>query len=344
MTRARSRWNRARNTSRAHEEGTAHAEFEESAAVLHEPGTRALLQLGRELQQWGYHHVTVTPATHARVNARPGNAWARDLAGVLGWSRPFQAEVVPDAIFELMQQAGILQAYEKGWRSRLRASTLNGRLYFHSSWPTAASDAVFFGPDTYRYLAALSRELNAHPAPIRRAADIGCGAGVGAIELALRLPGAEILALDINDAALELSRVNAALAGAAIDVLKSNLLCDVAGEFDLIVANPPYMLEPGERAYRHGGGTLGTGLSLDIVKTALQRLTPDGTLLLYTGAPVVDGVDLFRKAATAMLPDSCTWTYQELDPDVFGEELELDNYAEVDRIAVVLLRLRMAPA
>src|SRR5690606_1378135 len=83
----------------------------------------------------------------------------------------------------------------------------------------------------------------------------------GATELALRIPDAQVLAVDINDAALRLTRINATLAGARIQAQHSNLLADVDGTFDLIISNPPYMLDPAARAYRNGGGTLGAGLS-----------------------------------------------------------------------------------
>ncbi|MGE4336997.1 MAG: methyltransferase [Pigmentiphaga sp.] len=303
----------------------------------------ALLRLGEALKHREYRHVTVTPATHARVNARPGNEWAADLNGVFGWSRPFRAGIVPPPIFELMRQAGVAVAYRDGWRSLVRASTLNGNLYLHSAWPTDEGDAVFFGPDTYRYLAALSRHLAERRLPVRRAVDIGCGAAPGAIELALQLPDAEIYGVDINDAALQLSRINAALAGAPLRVLKSDLLASVDGNFDLIAANPPYLLDPGERSYRHGGGPLGAGLSLAIVETALRRLNPGGTLLLYTGAAIVNGRDLFLEAVRDLLPDPNSWCYQEIDPDVFGEELECEAYAHADRIAAVVLCVRAAP-
>jgi methylase of polypeptide subunit release factors len=87
--------------------------------------------------------------------------------------------------------------------------------------------------------------------------------------------------------------VNAALAGVQVEAQHSDLLKNVEGEFDLIVANPPYLVDPSERAYRHGGGPLGAGLSLAIVDAALARLVRGGTLLLYTGVAMMDGHDPF---------------------------------------------------
>ena len=303
------------------------------------PSDAALLRLALTLRDGGYRFVTPTPATHERVNRRPGNAQARSVEDVFGWSRPFRDGVLPPGIVALMDEAGVLARAGEGWRSLVRLSSLGGALFLHSAYPTDAADAVFFGPDTYRYAAALDAHLAARTAPVRRAVDIGCGAGPGAVLIALARPEAEVLAVDINEAALRLTRINAALAGAGnVRACRSDLLSDVSGEFDLIVSNPPYLVDPGERAYRHGGGPLGAGLSLAITAAAPARLAPGGTLLLYTGAAVVNGADPFRTAVAGQLADhGIRWRYREVDPDVFGEELAGGAYADTDRIAAVVL-------
>jgi len=205
----------------------------------------------------------------------------------------------------------------------------------HSAFPTTKADSVFFGPDTYRFARAILARLDR---PVRRAVDIGAGAGPGAILVARAYPGAEVFAADINPAALRMTRVNARLNGAAVTAVESNLLSAIPGVFDLIVSNPPYLIDPGARAYRHGGGELGAGLSLAILDAALGRLAPGGMLILYTGAAIVNGIDPFHVAAAARLEGSgCGWTYEEIDPDVFGEELEHGVYTSADRIAAVVL-------
>ena len=298
----------------------------------------ALLQLARTLQQTGYHFTTTTPATHAHVNARSENAWARDLRDVFGWSRPFRQNILPPGLFALMQEAAVAEQRDEGWRSLVRLSTLSGLLFLHSAYPTTTADSVFFGPDTYRFARAIMAHLERRAPPVRRAVDLGCGAGPGAVLLARDLPGAEILAVDINPTALRLTEVNAALAGVQVNACRSDLLADVDGSFDLVVSNPPYLVDPGSRAYRHGGGPLGAELSLDIVRAACDRLAPGGTLLLYTGAAVVNGDDPFRVAATGQLEAAgLDWAYEEVDPDVFGEELAEGAYRDADRIAAVVL-------
>jgi len=302
---------------------------------------RALLHLAEALRERGYHFITPTPLTHQRVNARMENALAKDLTGVFGWSRPFQHELLPPSLFSLMDQAGVLAPCDTRWRSRVRLSSLDGQLFVHSAFPTDAPDAVFFGPDTYRFANAIQAHLNHHPGSIERAVDIGCGSGAGAILTALARPHAEVLAVDINPSALRLTRINAALAGADnLQARHSDLLSDVDGAFDLILANPPYLVDPRERAYRHGGGPLGAGLSLAIFDSALQRLAPCGTLLLYTGVAMQGNQDPFRREIAQRLEGTdLQWTYREVDPDVFGEELLEAAYTGCDRIAAVVLEV-----
>jgi methylase of polypeptide subunit release factors len=308
----------------------------------------ALLALGRLLREQDYRFITVTPATHRRVNRRAENAWAHSPRDVLGWSRPYRDGALPAEIDAQLRDAGLRedavqagQTSDTGYRARIRASTIGAQLYFHSAWPTEDDDAVFFGPDTYRFVAALRRALASEllRRPVRRAVDIGCGAGPGAIELALCCPGATVYGADINDDALTLTGINAELNGASqLIPCRSNLLDGVDGHFDLIMSNPPYILDADELPYRHGGGEHGAGLSIQIVKTGLARLLPGGSLLLYTGVAIVDGVDAFLDAVKPLLGEACDdWHYEELDPDIFGGQLECEGYERVERIAAVWL-------
>ena len=303
------------------------------------PNDLVLLQLGRRLVADGYRFITPTPLTHQRVNQRDEGQMADSLRDVFGWSRPFAPGLLSADEQRQLQDAQIIDTYEGELKSRVRWSSLDDLLFVHSAFPTEAADAVFFGPDTYRFAQLIHAHLQQNFGPIHRAVDIGCGAGVGAILIGRARREAEVLALDINPAALRLTAINAALAEVAnVKVRASDLLQGVDGEFDLIVANPPYMADPAERAYRHGGGTLGAGLSLRIVEQALNRLAPGGSLLLYTGVAMVDGRDPFLDTVLPRLDEKrFGWTYRELDPDVFGEELLNPGYQRVDRIAVVAL-------
>lgn len=298
--------------------------------------TAALAALLEALAARGYRWTTPTPETQRRVLERPQRERARNLTDIFGWSLPFPSSIVEPALLSLMHEAAIIVPRGELLASTVRVSSLDGLLFLHAAYPTTAEDSVFFGPDTYRFARFLKAGLAGPQPPIRRLIDIGCGSGAGAI-VAARASGArEIVMADINPAALRLARINARAAGLTATAIDSDVLAGVAGNFDLIVANPPYMMDERKRAYRHGGPSLGADLSLRIGRETADRLDPGGTLMLYTASAIVDGVDRLEAAIVPMLERrGCTVTYEEIDPDVFGEELERPAYHAVDRIAAV---------
>ncbi|MBA2962041.1 MULTISPECIES: methyltransferase [Ramlibacter] len=308
--------------------------------------TDALIAMGRRLLGAGYAFTTVTPATQARVNARPEAQLAHTLRDVFGWSRPFAPGLLPEEAMVLLRSARLLAEEPGGLlRSRVRYATLAGGLYAHSGYPTTDPDAVFFGPDTVRFadlvLAELQREPLRHGA---RILDLGCGAGPGGLVAAQACDGLQprLVLADINPRALRFAAANAALAGRTrVAFALGDLFQAVQGDFDLVVANPPYLNDAAQRTYRHGGGDWGVGLSERIVREGLPRLAPGGRLVLYTGAAIVGGRDPLLESLRPTLDlRGWPWRYREIDPDVFGEELLEPAYARAERIAAVALVVR----
>jgi release factor glutamine methyltransferase len=297
------------------------------------------------LRSQNYQFTTITPLTQARVLSRYGVIPAVDLRAIFGWNRCFLPEALPRELFGTLDEAGLIQQVAGAWRSRARVSSYGSMLFVHSAFPTTEAASVFFGPDTLRFLAAIERHLDTNPT-VQRAVDIGCGSGAGAIVAARRLQSAEILMIDINAQALQASVLNARLNKIEnVLPLHANMLNGVDGLFDLIISNPPYLIDRERRAYRHGGGDFGEGLSLEIVNASLDRLSPTGVLLLYTGSTIVDGVDRFKTACSALIPQHhYSVCYEEVDPDVFGEELDVYPYTSAERIAAVVLKVRRRKA
>lgn len=288
-----------------------------------------LVELGAVLRETGYRFVTVTPETHAAVLKRKA-ARARDLRDVFGWSLPFDPALLPPRLMGLARDAGVLVEDERGLRSSVRFSSLGANLFVHSAYPTLAQDSVFFGPDTYRFCAFVERSVP----KAERLVDLGCGSGAGGIHAARRAE--RVVLADVSPAALRFARVNAELAGERVEVLESDGLGAIAGPIDAVIANPPYLRDAGGRRYRDGGGELGEGLALRFVEEALERLSPGGRLVLYTGAAMVDGDDVFfRQAEPLCRRAGASMRYEELDPDVFGTELAEPAYAGVERLAAV---------
>ncbi len=86
-----------------------------------------------------------------------------------------------------------------------------------------------------------------------RVVDLGTGSGIVAVTLALARPDAEVSAVDISSAALEVARGNATRHGAGLRCLLGDWLAPLAGErFDLIVSNPPYVAEGDPHLTRDG--------------------------------------------------------------------------------------------
>jgi release factor glutamine methyltransferase len=304
---------------------------------------QALLALGQELQTAGYRFATVTPKSHLRVNGRPENARANSLQAVFGWNRPFRRADFSPRVVTLLEEAEELEVSDDLLRSKIRVSTLGEQFFVHSSFPTESGDAVFFGPDTYRFARALRQAMQGMEvsAPFT-IIDIGCGSGAGGLFAALQLmphTDVEVILSDINPKALRYARVNAALNRIPnARTVRSDVFDQINDAGNLIISNPPYLVDAAGRLYRHGGGEFGFDLSLRIVEASIDRLRPGGRLVLYTGTPVIGGADKFQEALQPLLATrGCTYTYEEIDPDVFGEELEIAPYDRADRIAVVLL-------
>lgn len=144
----------------------------------------------------------------------------------------------------------------------------------------------------------------------RRILDVGTGSGCLAIALAVRLPQAMVMAVDIAPEALALARRNAARHGVErrLTFIKSDLLSawlpssdpfatnlPVARPpaFDLIVANLPYIdsdelrglaVARHEPALALDGGPGGLKLIERLLRQAPRFLAPHGLLLLEIGA------------------------------------------------------------
>ena len=299
----------------------------------------ALVRLLTALGEAGYRFVTPSVATHRRVVGRPQKARAATLRDVFGWSLPFRRDLIPRVMFEALVEANALFPDGSGFRSGVRVASLGPDLFLHSAFPPNAADAVFFGPDSYRFANFLRETLGEGP---RGGAlvDIGAGSGVGAVVAAKLVAPDQTLLTDINPSALRLARANLCRAGVEAQFRLTDGLNGVEGPLDVVVANPPFIAGSGSRTYRDGGDFHGAEISLAWAIAAAARLRAGGRLILYTGSAIIEGEDRFLAALRQRLePDRFRIDYRELDPDIFGGQLSRPTYRDVERIAAVGLSL-----
>lgn len=147
-------------------------------------------------------------------------------------------------------------------------------------------------PETEQLVEVLKSEIRNPKSEIM---DVGTGSGVIALCLAAGFPGAQILAVDISNDALALAQENAARLNLAerVRFLKSNLLENVEGVFDVIVANLPYVSTQERhtlsREVLHDpevavfASTRGDELVRELIAQAPSRLRPGGMLALEIG-------------------------------------------------------------
>jgi release factor glutamine methyltransferase len=159
-----------------------------------------------------------------------------------------------------------------------------------------------------------------------RVVDVGCGSGAIALALAAERPDAEVVACDVDDAAVTLARENARPFGARVRVVQSDLLLEpsvraAAGSAALLVANLPYLPEDDsgrlppevvawEPAAALVAGPDGLAVARRLLRQALATLLP--------GASVWLELDPRNARALRAEAASCGWIVAPLESDLSG--------------------------
>lgn len=126
-----------------------------------------------------------------------------------------------------------------------------------------------------------------------RVADVGTGAGVVAVTLALRAPQIEVWASDTCGRALQVASANAERLGAQVHLVHGDLLDGLPRDLDLIVANLPY-LAPGTPGYddEPAAAVFSTGDGLDhyrrLLSGAGDHLAEGGGVILQFDGQVLE--------------------------------------------------------
>lgn len=166
---------------------------------------------------------------------------------------------------------------------RIPLQHLLGTVCFHNRDFMSDTRALIPRPETEELVELLLKEFSKPPAQVL---DMGCGSGVLGVSLACEWPTSQVMLADISPSALALAQENATALHAVNTIfIVSDLFSTLAGPYDLIVANLPYVSE-NER----------TTLSPEVMH--------DPTLALFSGADGLDCIRKFLAAAPNFLTDT----------------------------------------
>ena len=153
-----------------------------------------------------------------------------------------------------------------------------------------------------------------------RVLDLGTGSGAVALAIQHERPSCQVTAVDASADALAVARSNAQQLGLPVQCVLSHWMNGVAGTFDVIVSNPPYVAE-GDPHLAHltheplqalASGADGLDDIRRIIAQAPSRLAPGGWLLLEHGWDQAAAVqDLLRRAG---------WVQVQSRQDLAGTE------------------------
>ena len=148
----------------------------------------------------------------------------------------------PPVGFDVLEAGDVAEGWEDGWRA-FHHGVVVGRFWVGPPWedPPAGVEAIVVDPGRAFGTGAhattrLSLEVLQEQAP-GSLLDVGCGSGVLSIA-AVRLGFAPVAAIDVDEAAVEVTRVNAAANGArGIEARRADAFSDELPTADLVVAN-----------------------------------------------------------------------------------------------------------
>jgi len=175
-----------------------------------------------------------------------------------------------------------------------------GRREFYSLEFSVTPDVLIPRPQTETVVDAALDFIAGRPRA--RVLDIGTGSGAIAIAVAANAPQASVVATDISPPALAVARRNAARNRVAEgirfvrgDIFQPTDDAPALGTFDLVISNPPYIVDAEvaglERDVRDfephlalRGGPDGVDFFRRIARDAGRHLADDGLLVLEVGA------------------------------------------------------------
>jgi release factor glutamine methyltransferase len=202
---------------------------------------------------------------------------------------------------------------------RVPVSHLVGERAFYGRNFKVSSDVLDPRPDTETLV-----DL-ALAAPFDRVLDLGVGSGCILVSLLAERPEASGLGCDVSEAACLQASANAVLhcVSDRVEIIQSDWFSKVEGQFDLIVANPPYLsaaemlgvapeLRDHEPPLALTDNADGLSAYRTITRQAGQFLMPNGRLMVEIGHT--------QGPAVAAMFEGCGFEDVRVLPDLDGRD------------------------
>jgi len=195
---------------------------------------RTLMEVVRLSTGYLESHGSSSPRLDAELLAATALRLRR-LDLYLQFDRPLEEEQLT-AIRELVRRRGDGEP----------VAHITGEREFYSRPFAVSGDVLIPRPETERLVELTLRRAQSlqHDGDGVRIADLGTGSGCIAVTLAAELPGARLTATDVSDEALHLAAANVERhhVGDRVELLRGSWSEPLRGrEFDIVVANPPYI-------------------------------------------------------------------------------------------------------
>jgi release factor glutamine methyltransferase len=233
------------------------------------------------------------------------------VAEVLGITR---SELYADGREVSDDEAGRLESLAERRRAREPLAYILGEWGFRGLNLKVDGRALIPRPETEVVVERCLVHLRDIPEP--RVLDVGVGSGAIALSIADEHPGAKVVGVDYCASALSLAEENRARTAVdgRVQLLKSDLLDEVAGQFDLVVSNPPYVspdeyegLQPEIRLYEPRKAVIGVEVGAEIAREARSVLVPGGWIVLECGdgqgAHLAAELEVFGYTDVVQTPD-----------------------------------------
>jgi SAM-dependent methyltransferase len=285
----------------------------EAAVPAPELDRRTLSDLREALHRAGYTQQNVAAALGRRapspdvaidvyLRRLPEGPPLATLIRLFHLGRPVEVDDATRALDPVpvatLEEAGVVELNGGRLSSQLALTPFARLVLLHDRddrRPLAASHVAGVAPAS-KSLATLTVRR-----PVASALDVGTGCGVQAL-LAAR-HARRVVAVDLNPRALGFARINAALNGVdQVEFREGDLFEPVEGErFDLVVANPPYVISPDSELLFRDAGLARDELSRRVLVSAPDFLADDGFASVMSSwvvpraaswsAPVIEWLD-----------------------------------------------------